>query len=108
MVDAAEVVLITMNDVMRSCLWAAAAITPAALVGFAIVFYMASCKSAMLMASMSAGVIRLLLAVAGCVIIFRFVALPAGWFLAWMILFYIITLVAEVYYAIAAMNRQKE
>jgi hypothetical protein len=97
-----------MNDAMQSCLWAAAAITPAAFAGFAIVFSLASNKSAMLMASLSAGVIRLLLAVAGGVIILRFVVVPAGWFLAWMILFYIITLVAEVYYAIVAMNKQKE
>lgn len=97
-----------MNDVMRSCMLAAAVIAPAACAGFVIVFYMASHKSAMLTASLSAGVIRVLLAVAGCVIIFRFVTVPVGWFLAWMGFFYIITLVAEVYYAIAVMNRQKE
>jgi hypothetical protein len=97
-----------MNDVMRSCMWAAAAIAPAACAGFAVVFYMSSHKSLMLTASLSAGVIRLLLAVAGSVIILRFVAVSAGWFLAWMGLFYIITLVAEVYYAILAINKQKE
>ena len=97
-----------MNDVMRSCIWAAAAIAPAACAGFAVIFYMASYKSVMLTATLSAGAIRMLLAVAGCVIIFHFVAVPAGWFLAWTGLFYIITLVAEVYYAISTMNRQKE
>jgi hypothetical protein len=97
-----------MNEVMRSCVWAAAAVAPAACAGFAIVFYLASCKSAMLMASLSAGIIRLLLVVAASVIILRSIAIPVGWFLAWMGFFYIITLVAEVYYAIAAMNRQKE
>lgn len=97
-----------MNDVMRSFLWAAAAIAPAALGGFAVIFYMVSRKLSVPLAALSAGVIRLLLAVAGSGIILRFAAVPAGWFLAWMGLFYLITLIAEVYYALVAISRQKE
>ena len=97
-----------MNDVMRSCIWAAAAIAPAALGGFAVIFYMVWRKLSVPLAALSAGVIRLLLAVAGSVIILHFAAISAGWFLAWMGLFYLVTLVAEVYYALLSINRQKE
>jgi hypothetical protein len=100
--------IVEMEAVLKSCMWAAAAIAPAAGAGFAVVFFMASHKSVMLTASLAAGVIRLLLAVAASVTILRFVAVPTGWFLAWMGMFYVITLVAEVYYTILTMNRQKE
>jgi hypothetical protein len=98
----------SMSDVIRGCLWAAAVMAPAALAGLAVIYYAASRRDAMSAAALFAGAIRLLLSVAGSVTILCFVAVPVVWFVAWLGLFYFVMLVAEVYFAISRANREKE
>ena len=81
--------------------------SPAACVSIAVFAYAASRNLSILAASLLAGVIRLLLAVAGSAIIIHFVGVAALWFVIWLMLFYLGTLVAEVYYAIGD-NEQAE
>jgi hypothetical protein len=97
-----------MSDVIRGCLWAAAVMVPTAVGGLAAIRYVASRNTAMPAGILVAGAIRLLLSLIGSVIIFRFVAVPVVWFVAWLGVFYFVVLVAEVYVAIQAMSRHKK
>jgi hypothetical protein len=94
-----------MGDVIRGCLWAAAVMAPAAIAGLVVIRYVTSRNIAMPAGIFSAGAIRILLSLIGSVIIFRFVTVPAVWFVAWLGIFYFIVLVAEVYIAIQTMSR---
>jgi hypothetical protein len=97
-----------LSEALSGCLWAAAVTLPAASAGFAAITFAKSLNLSMSSAALSAGAIRLLLIVVGCAIIPGFAAVPALWFLAWLGFFYVVTLVAEVYFAILIVNKQKE
>jgi hypothetical protein len=97
-----------MNDVMRSCLWAAAIILPAALAGLAVIYYAVSRSDMMSSVFLLAGAIRLLLSLVGSVIILRFAAVPVIWFVAWLGLLYFVMLAVEVYITIQMMSKHKK
>jgi purine-cytosine permease-like protein len=81
---------------------------PVASAGFAAIAWGKSYGLPASTAALMSGAVRLLLAVVGSAIIIWFTAVPVLWFLVWLGLFYIAALVAEVYFAILMINRQKE
>jgi hypothetical protein len=93
------------QDAVNGCLWAILVSAVAGIGGF-IPFILAglSRKPASIEAVIGASAIRLLLVLAGLVIIIFFTKVNLMWFALWMGLFYIVILVAEVYIAIRIVN----
>ena len=97
-----------MGNALIGCLFAAAVMTPAASAGLAVIVYIKSHSESMLTGILAAGVLRLLLVVGGSAIIIQFILPHVLCFLAWLGLFYVVTLIAEVRLAISIVNTQRE
>jgi hypothetical protein len=96
------------QDAVNGCLWAILVSAIAGCGGF-IPFILARLarKPASIEAVLSASAIRLLLVLAGLVIIIFFTKVNVMWFVFWLAIFYIAMLVGEVYYAIKTVNEQR-
>ena len=93
----------------KACLWAIAAAAAAAGGSLVPVIYSAVFRPSMLAGSaMAAGVIRLLLMLAGAVTILFFITVDILWFISWLMLFYPVMIVAEVCFILRAVNEDKQ
>jgi hypothetical protein len=96
------------QDAFNGCLWA---MLVSSLAGFGglipIILARLSAKPASIEAVIGASAIRLLLVLAGLVIILFLVKTNLTWFVFWLAIFYIAMLVGEVYYAIRTVNEQR-
>jgi uncharacterized membrane protein len=93
------------QDAVNGCLWAMLVSAIAGLGGF-VPFILARLakKPASIEAVLSSSAIRLLLVLAGLVIILFLTKVNVTWFALWMGIFYVVILVAEVYIAIRTVN----
>jgi hypothetical protein len=96
------------QDAVNGCLWAMLVSSIAGVGGFIpFIFARLAKKPASIEAVLSASAIRLLLVIAGLVIIIFFTKVNLMWFVFWLAIFYIAMLAGEVYYAIKAVNEQR-
>jgi hypothetical protein len=95
-------------DVAKSCLWAVIISVIGGGCGLAPVIYAALVKKAPSVASVLAvTVIRLLITVGGAAIIITSVRVQVLWFAAWLGLFYLVILAAEVCFIITVLKDKK-
>lgn len=96
------------QDAVNGCLCAIVVSVVAGIGGF-IPFILAQLakKPCSIEAILSSTAIRLLLVIAGLVIILFFTKVNVMWFVFWLAIFYIAMLAGEVYYAIKAVNEQR-
>jgi hypothetical protein len=94
---------------LTACLWATAAASVAAIGSLAPVVYSVIFRPSMLMNSaLVSGAIRLLLMLAGAVTILLLVRVDVLWFIAWLIAFYMVTVLIEVCFILRAVNENKQ
>jgi hypothetical protein len=93
------------KDAMRAC-WLAILVTIAASLGGFIPLYIINKlkPDLIFMTALASSVIRLLLVVSGVAIIWRFVPVKAGLFIAWLAVFYMVTLIFKSCYVISRMS----
>ena len=97
------------KDALRACGLAMAVSVAAAAGGFAPVLYTGFFKSDhMAIGAMAGGLIRILLAVAGFIIVIKFVPVSVVWFLAWLGLFYLATVIVETFFVVSRMKVRSE
>ncbi len=93
-------------DVAKSCLWAVIISVIGGCGGLAPVIYTSLVKSSPSAASVLAvTVIRLLITLGGAAIIITSVRVHVLWFVAWLGLFYLVILVAEVCFIIKTLSQ---
>ena len=93
-------------DVAKSCLWAVIISVIGGGCGLAPVIYTSLVKSSPSAASVLAvTVIRLLITLGGAAIIITSVRVHVLWFVAWLGLFYLVILVAEVCFIIKTLSQ---
>lgn len=93
-------------DAVKSCLWAVIISVIGGGGGLAPVIYTSLVKSSLSVASVLAvTVIRLLITLGGAAIIITSVRVHVLWFVAWLGLFYLVILVAEVCFIIKTLSR---
>ena len=93
-------------DALNACFWAIVVSGIAACGGFIPIAAGSRAASSLSIASvLASGAIRLLLALAGVVIIILFVKVNAMWFAAWLGLFYVVMLGWEVWLATRIINK---
>ena len=90
---------------INGCLWAMLVSVVAGCGGLAPVIYLILSRSSLSTEHViGSSAIRLLLVLAGVVIILLFTKTDAMWFALWLGLFYVVVLVAEVYVAVRITN----
>jgi hypothetical protein len=95
-------------DIAKSCLWAVIISVIGGGCGLAPVIYAALVKKVPSVASVLAvTVIRLLITVGGAAIIITSVRVQVLWFAAWLGLFYLVILAAEVCFIITVLKDKK-
>jgi uncharacterized membrane protein HdeD (DUF308 family) len=93
------------QNATNGCLWAMLVSVVAGCGGLAPVIYLILSRSSLSVEHViGSSAIRLLLVLAGVVIILLFTKTDVMWFALWLGLFYLVVLVAEVYVAVRIMN----
>lgn len=95
-------------ETFTSFLWAALVTASAAIAGFIVILFAKCGFLPFSVATLLAGAIRLLLTITGTAIIICSVPLADLSFVLWLVILYLLMLIAEVCFAIRIFDEQKE